>query len=137
MTTVFHAKPYGRFIKIKSNFRRKKLHITDQGSNFLGDSLRIKDIVRAPIQFKRDSLITFKDNFSSRTDPFTLTSIAPELLDRSSKTSKVFLALKTTSHFLLQFIVPCRSDSDSEANSRIVRNFQEHFFHRTPPGDQF
>ena len=26
MTTVFHAWPYGRFIEIQSNLRRKKLH---------------------------------------------------------------------------------------------------------------
>ena len=39
MTTVFHAWLYGRFIEIQSNLRKKKLHRTNQGSNFLGGSL--------------------------------------------------------------------------------------------------
>ena len=37
-TTVFHARPFDRFIEIKSSLRRKKLHITnfiEQSSNFL------------------------------------------------------------------------------------------------------
>ena len=38
MSRVFHAKPYGRFIEIKSNLKRKKLHGMDQGLNFLGGS---------------------------------------------------------------------------------------------------
>ena len=40
MTTVFHAWPYGRFIGLQSNLRRKKLHKTNQGSNFLRGSFR-------------------------------------------------------------------------------------------------
>ena len=61
----------------------------NQGSNYLGDSFSIRDIVRAPIQFKRErnAPITFRDDFPSRTDPFTLISTAPELLDRSTKRS--------------------------------------------------
>ena len=55
MTTVFHAWPYGRFIEIQSNLRRKKLHRTNQGSNFLGGSFSNRDNVRAPIQFRRES----------------------------------------------------------------------------------
>ena len=34
MTTVFHARPYGRFIELQSNLRRKKIHRTNQGANF-------------------------------------------------------------------------------------------------------
>ena len=30
MTTVFRARPYGRFIKAKNNFGRRKLHRTRQ-----------------------------------------------------------------------------------------------------------
>ena len=45
MTTVFHARTYGRFIETQSNLRRKKLHRTNQGSNFLGSSLSNKDNV--------------------------------------------------------------------------------------------
>ena len=34
---------------------RKKLHRTNQGSNFLGGSFSNRDNVRAPIQFRRES----------------------------------------------------------------------------------
>ena len=53
--TVFHAWLYGRFIEIRSNIRRKKLHRTNQGSNFLGGSFSNRDNIRAPIQFRRNS----------------------------------------------------------------------------------
>ena len=55
MTTIFYAWLYGRFIKIQSNLRRKKLHRTNQGSNFLGEALRNRDNVRAPIQFREEN----------------------------------------------------------------------------------
>ena len=55
MTTVFHAWPYGRFIGLQSNLRRKKLHKTNQGSNFLRGSFSNRDHVRAQIQFRRES----------------------------------------------------------------------------------
>ena len=45
VTTVFHAWVYGRFIQIQSNLRRKKLHRTNQGSNFLGSSFSNRDNV--------------------------------------------------------------------------------------------
>ena len=51
-----------------------------------------------------------KDDFSSKTKPFTSTSIAPVLLDQSNETSWVF-------HFLPQSTVSQRSDSSSEDNS--------------------
>ena len=55
MKTVFHAWPYRRFIEKQSNLRRKKLHRTSQGSNFLVGSLSNRDNVRAPIQFRSES----------------------------------------------------------------------------------
>ena len=55
MTTVFYTWPYGRFIEIQSNFRRKNLYRRNQGSNFLGISFSNRDNVRAPIQFRRES----------------------------------------------------------------------------------
>ena len=55
MTAVFHTWPYGRLIEIQSNLRRKKLHRTNQGSNFLRGSFSNRDNVRAPIQFRRES----------------------------------------------------------------------------------
>ena len=53
MTTVFHAYMCGRFIEILSNLGRKKLHRTNQGSNFLGGSFGKKDDIKPPIQFRR------------------------------------------------------------------------------------
>ena len=55
MTVAFHTWLYGRFIEIKSNLRRKKLHRMNQGSNFLGGSFSNRDNVRSPIQFRRES----------------------------------------------------------------------------------
>ena len=118
MTSVFRIWWYGRFIEILRNLRRKKLHRTNQSSNFLGGSLSNRDNVRVPIQFRRESQpYILKDDFSSRTNPSIFTSIEPLLLDQSNETSWVFPALKSTSHFLPQSTVSCRSDSSSEANS--------------------
>ena len=50
-----HAWPYGRFIEIQGNLRRKKLHRTNQGSNFLGGSFSNRKNIGAPIQFRRES----------------------------------------------------------------------------------
>ena len=67
---------------------RKKLHRKNQSSNFVRSSFRNSDNVRAPIQFRRESQPRIlKDNFSTRTDQSTFTSIEPVLLDRSNKTS--------------------------------------------------
>ena len=54
----------------KSSLRRKKLHGTNQGSDFLGDDFSNRDNLRALVQFRRESQPTIlKDDFSSRTDP--------------------------------------------------------------------
>ena len=53
MTTVFHVRPYGKSIEIQSNLRRKKIHRTNQGANFLGGSFSNRDNVKTPIQFGR------------------------------------------------------------------------------------
>ena len=55
MTTLwFHPWPYGTFIEIQNNLNWKKLHRTNQGSNFLGASFSNKDNARTPIQFRRE-----------------------------------------------------------------------------------
>ena len=54
MTALFHARLYDKFIEIKSNFGKKKLYRTNEGSNFLGGSFSSGDNVRAPIQFRRE-----------------------------------------------------------------------------------
>ena len=68
------------------------------------------------LEEKENSSI-LKDDFSSKTDWSIFTSIAPELLDQSNKTSWVYPALKSTSHFLSQPIGSCRPDLNSEATS--------------------
>ena len=53
------------------------------------EAVLAKEIMHEPqfnLEKKVDSSI-LKDDFSSRTDPSILTSIAPELLDQSNKTS--------------------------------------------------
>ena len=54
MNKVFHAWLHGRFIEIKSNLRRKKLHRTYKGSNFSESSFSNRDYMRASIQFRRE-----------------------------------------------------------------------------------
>ena len=72
----------------ESNLRRKKLHGTNQGSNFLGENFSNRDNLRALVRFRRESQPTIlKDDFSSKTDPSIFVSIAPVLLDWSNKTS--------------------------------------------------
>ena len=48
MTTVYHGRLSGRFIEIKSNLTRKKLHRMNQGSNFLEDKFSNWRNVKAP-----------------------------------------------------------------------------------------
>ena len=43
------TRPYGRFVEIHSNLRRKKHHKMNQGSNFLGGSFNNRDSLGAPI----------------------------------------------------------------------------------------
>ena len=119
MTTVFHTWLYGRFIEIQSNLRRKKVYRMNHGSNFLWGSFSNRDNVRAPIKFRRKSQPQhLKRWFLLKNRPIHFTSlIPPVLLDQSNKTSWVFPALKSTSYFLPQSTVSCRSDSKSEANS--------------------
>ena len=101
MATLLNARPYGRFIGIQSNLRRKELKRTNQDSNFLGRSFSNNVNVTALIQFRRESRPQIlKDEFSSRTASSILKTAAPVLLDLSKKTSFFFSALKSTSHFL-------------------------------------
>ena len=119
MTTAFHAWKYSRFKAIQSNFRRKKLHRTNQGSNFLGANFSNRNDVRAPIQFRRESQpLYLKRWFFLKKWPIhfqiSSTSVSRPV---KKKTSGIFLALKSTSHFLPQSTVSRKSDSSSEANS--------------------
>ena len=75
MKTVFHARFYGRFIKITTNLKKKKLHKTNQGSTFLGSN---RDNVRTTIQLGKDRKSQhLKSDYSSRTDQSIFTSKTP------------------------------------------------------------
>ena len=67
------------------------------------------------------NLSILKDDFSSRADSSIFTSIEPFLLDWSNENSRVFPVLKSTSHFLPQSTVSCKSDLSSKiAISQII-----------------
>ena len=119
MTTVFHVWLYDRFIEIQSKLRRKKLHRMNQGSNFREGTFSNRDNVRAPTYFGRESQPQYLKRwyFSSRTNPSIFTSIAPVILDQPNESSWDFPVLKSTSHWLPQSTVSCRSGSKSEAIS--------------------
>ena len=118
LSTVFHAWPYGRFIKIHSNLRRKKRHRTNQGSNFFGGSFSNRDNVRAPIQFRRIRQPQHLKRwiFLKKNRPFHFHINSTSVKNWPNETSWVFPALKLKSHFLPQSIVSSRSDSSSEDN---------------------
>ena len=91
MTTIFHARTYSRFMEVQSKLRRRKLHRTNQDSDFLGDSFSKGDNVTGPSNLEeKDNLSILKDDFSSRTDPSIFTSRAPELLHWSNEQAEFF-----------------------------------------------
>ena len=51
MATAFHARLYGRFIKINSNLRGKELYRMNKGSNFI-DSFGSRGNVKVSTQYK-------------------------------------------------------------------------------------
>ena len=93
MTTALHVWLYGRFIEIQSNLRQKKLHRTNQGSNFLEGSFSNRDnILNASImpQSNLEEKVNptiLKHHFPSSTDLSIFTSIAPVFSDWSNKTT--------------------------------------------------
>ena len=46
MAKVFHTRLYGKFIEIKNNNRRKKLHRKNPGFNFCGGSFALPENVQ-------------------------------------------------------------------------------------------
>ena len=89
----------------------------NQDFRFFGDECR-QFKSPSPIQ-KRKIPSILKDDFSSRIDPFTFTPTPPESLDRSNRASLFSRALKSTFNFLLHYALSHRSDSSSEAQSRV------------------
>ena len=90
-----------------------------------GGSFSSRENVRAPIQSRREMQPEHLERWSSsRSDLSVFTSMAPASLDWSNKTSWVFPALKSTSHFLLQSTVYYRSDSSSDQSILVVATNQ-------------
>ena len=129
IATVFYVWQYGRLIEIQSNLRRKKLHITNQGSDFLGGSF--SNIMQQPQSNLEEKVNPgiLKDYFFSRTNTFIFTLIKPELIDRSNKTSWLFPALKSKIHFQVQSTFFHRSDLSSEANSSCCQRSDAWYLH--------
>ena len=87
-TTVFYASSYGEFIEIQSNFRRKKLHRTNQGSFFLEAVLAIEIMQEPqPDLEEKDKSSILQDDFPSRTYQSIFASIALVSLDWSNETN--------------------------------------------------
>ena len=112
----------GRFIKIKRNVMRKKIHRTNQGSNFLGDNFCNGDNVTAPIQFRREwQSHHIKRWFFVKNRPiqFHINSTRVARLLKRNKLNLASIANHSisTSHFLNQSTVSRKSHSNSEANS--------------------
>ena len=118
MAIVFHARPYRRFIETQTKLRRKKLYSTNKGSNFLAGSFSNRDNIRAPSNLEeKENPRILKDEFFSRIHSCIFTPIASVLLEWSNETRWVCPAKKSLKYFLLQYKVPCRSDSSLAANS--------------------
>ena len=78
MTTVFHARPYCRFIEfivIKNNLKRKKLYRTKEGSDSLGASFNNRNKVRP------------QSNLEDKDNPSIFVLVASEFSDPSNETS--------------------------------------------------
>ena len=113
MTTVFHARLYGRFIEIQSNFKRKKLHERNQDPHFLRDSYSNKKNVRSPIQIKRESQPQHhKSLFFLKNTPIHF-----HVNCKTDKIELSFSSIEINKPLPTQSTVSCRSDSNSEANS--------------------
>ena len=118
VTTVFHTWARGRFIEIQSNLKRKKLHRTNLGSNLLEGSFSNRNNVRAPVHFRREGQFQhLKRWFFLKNRPIHFCINRTSVIRLVKRNQLSFPALKSTSHFLFQLTVSCRSDSSSEANS--------------------
>ena len=106
MTTVFHLQTYGSFTKIQSYLRRKKLHETNQGSNFLGSIFSNRDNVRTSIQFRRKSTpCIFEDDFSSMTGPIHFHINSTNVIRPVKQNQLIFSSRQVTSCLTPQYLV--------------------------------
>ena len=95
------------------------VYLCNKTNYFLESTFSNRDNVRAPIQFRREIQPKhLKRLLFLKTRPIHFhINITSVIIDWSNKTSWLFPALKSTSHFLPQSTVSCRSNSNSGANS--------------------
>ena len=89
MTPIFHARPNGRFMEIKSNLRRKR-NFTEQIKTpiFFEAVLAVENMYEPQFNLEdQGNSSILKDDFSARADPSTFTSIELVLLDQSNEIS--------------------------------------------------
>ena len=86
---MFHAMLYASFIETKNNIKLRKVHRTNQGSNFLRDILGNIYIEPEPRLEEKDNPSTLKYDFPSRKELTILMLIA-------SQTLEIFPSLKTS-----------------------------------------
>ena len=72
MTTKLHVRPYGIFIEIQGNLRRKKLHKTNQGSIYL-EAVIVLEIMFPALKLTSDFLP--QTTVSHRSDICSLTLV--------------------------------------------------------------
>ena len=116
MTTVFHARPYGGFIEIKSHLRKKTLYKINQDSNFLSTYLQ-KRQCENPIKFEREKQSQhLKRLFFVKIRSIHIMSTT---VDQSSS---VFLALFITTRHLIKLKVESSNISiNSNIKDSIIR----------------
>ena len=118
MATVFHGRPYDKFIEMKVDFRRKVLRKMNQGSSFPQGSFSNGYSVRAVIQFRGERRVQYlKRKFFINGRPSQFHIKTQHLFEWSDEASSVLPALQSTSHFLRSpLLLSRRSDSSLEAN---------------------
>ena len=102
MIAVFHARWHGRFTEIRATWGERNFIERIKVSVFLMAVLAIETTQESQINLEgKESSSILKNEFSSRTDLSTFTSIATKFLEQSNgELSLVFPVLKSTSHFL-------------------------------------
>ena len=89
-----YAMLHGGFIEIKSNLRRKKLHNTNQCSNFLWSSFRGRDNVKGPINLEEINSHSILKTFFCKNKSVHIHISSIGVTRSVKETSWIFPALK-------------------------------------------
>ena len=129
MTTVFPARPFGRFIEIQSNLRRKKLHRANQGSNFLRRSFSNRDNLRAPIQFRRERQTQHRKRWlflKSRPIHFHINST--KVIRPVKQNQLSFFSIETNNSFTIPVNSFCRSVVFDRNFLMLLRSLEKQYY---------